>query len=37
MNKTDKLLASINSFIQKAEESEGQKLVETIPDFHKPL
>lgn len=33
MNKTDKLLASINSFIQKAEESEGQKLVETIPDF----
>ncbi|CAI6292044.1 putative protein YqbB [Bacillus subtilis] len=33
MNKTDKLLESLNVFIQKAEESEREKLVESVPDF----
>ncbi|MCY8315330.1 hypothetical protein C2H96_19300 [Bacillus subtilis] len=33
MNKTDKLLKSLNAFIQKAEEDEREKLVEGIPDF----
>ncbi|WP_440645051.1 phage head morphogenesis protein [Bacillus subtilis] len=33
MNKTDKLLESLNLFIQKAEEDEREKLVEGIPDF----
>ncbi|WP_343311257.1 phage head morphogenesis protein [Bacillus atrophaeus] len=33
MNKTDKLLESLNAFIQKAEEDEKEKLVEVVPDF----
>lgn len=33
MNKTDKLLECLNEFIQKAEESEREKLVESVPDF----
>ncbi|PAE66201.1 hypothetical protein F9B13_08095 [Bacillus subtilis] len=33
MNKTDKLLESLNVFIQKAEESEREKLMESVPDF----
>ncbi|MCY8513540.1 phage head morphogenesis protein [Bacillus atrophaeus] len=33
MNKTDKLLESLNAFIQKAEEDEREKLVEVVPDF----
>lgn len=33
MNKTDKLLESLNVFIQKAGESEREKLVESVPDF----
>ncbi|MCY7784196.1 MULTISPECIES: phage head morphogenesis protein [unclassified Bacillus (in: firmicutes)] len=33
MNKTDKLLDSLNAFIQKAEEDEREKLVEVVPDF----
>ncbi|PSA91494.1 hypothetical protein C6370_18350 [Bacillus atrophaeus] len=33
MNKTDKLLESLNAFIQKAEEDEIEKLVEVVPDF----
>ncbi|WP_336805310.1 phage head morphogenesis protein [Bacillus subtilis] len=31
--KTDKLLESLNVFIQKAEESEREKLMESVPDF----
>ncbi|MEC1569631.1 phage head morphogenesis protein [Bacillus spizizenii] len=33
MNKTDKLLESLNAFIQKAEENEREKFVESVPDF----
>ncbi|MCY7984089.1 phage head morphogenesis protein [Bacillus inaquosorum] len=33
MNKTDKLLESLNSFIKKAEEDERKNLMESVPDF----
>lgn len=33
MNKTDKLLESLNEFIQKAEEDERKNLMESVPDF----
>ncbi|TWK89545.1 hypothetical protein CHCC20333_4387 [Bacillus paralicheniformis] len=33
MNKTDQLLNSLNTFIQKAEEDDEKSLVEVIPDF----
>ncbi|MED4649680.1 phage head morphogenesis protein [Bacillus inaquosorum] len=33
MNKTDKLLESLNSLIKKAEESERKNLMESVPDF----
>ncbi|MGC2838321.1 phage head morphogenesis protein [Bacillus subtilis] len=33
MNKTDKLLESLNAFIQKAEEDERKNLMESVPDF----
>ncbi|PRP56826.1 hypothetical protein C7B71_02460 [Bacillus halotolerans] len=33
MNKTDKLLESLNVFIQKAEEDERKNLMESVPDF----
>ncbi|MCY7797097.1 hypothetical protein MOB54_18275 [Bacillus spizizenii] len=33
MNKTDKLLDSLNAFIQKAEENQYKQLGEMVPDF----
>ncbi|MGQ9003163.1 phage head morphogenesis protein [Bacillus subtilis] len=33
MNKTDKLLESLNAFILKAEEDERKNLMESVPDF----
>ncbi|TXK63272.1 hypothetical protein FVD40_02720 [Bacillus subtilis] len=33
MNKTDKLLESLNAFIKKAEEDERKNLMESVPDF----
>ncbi|PWI62426.1 hypothetical protein DCS65_03395 [Bacillus subtilis] len=33
MNKTDKLLKSLNAFIQKAEENQYKQLGEMVPDF----
>ncbi len=33
MNKTDKLLESLNVFIQKAEENQYKQLGEMVPDF----
>ncbi|WP_336183265.1 phage minor head protein [Bacillus sp. 205(2023)] len=33
MNKTDKLLESLNAFIKKAEEDEMKNLMESVPDF----
>ncbi|MCY9230050.1 phage head morphogenesis protein [Bacillus inaquosorum] len=33
MNKTDRLLESLNAFIQKAEETEREKLMKSVPDF----
>lgn len=32
MNKTDKLLESLNSFIKKAEEDERKNLMKSVPD-----
>ncbi|MDU0154453.1 MULTISPECIES: phage head morphogenesis protein [Bacillus] len=33
MNKTDRLLESLNAFIKKAEEDERKNLMESVPDF----